>query len=646
MPGSCFRFNTQNNAVSSFICTNSLSSNVITKQHIGGLIWGTPVMDNEGNIYIGSTNRHFYCLNPRGHIKWTYQLTERPNSLVDSAAAIHPVGFVVVPGGDGYLHALKLETGQLLWKSETANNVPDAKTGEIVNAFEGNVQIDKYGRIYAGCDNDYMYCYDARGKLIWSYKTDMMIWSCVAMNPSNTAIYFGSLDFHIYCLNASDGAFINKYKTDGEIKSSPVFYNNKVYVCNSNGKLYSFTSNLQLIYQIDIEGGIYSTPVIKDNILIITTMNGIMYAIYADTGNIFWKKDLLYYICASPMITLDDYVIIGNSVGMLIALNLFTGDIIASIKLSDKNLNSSPNMTENNIIIGGYDGYVYCVSNSFIKTHKQIPDFSCNNDHYKIIYNNHVVLLRLITCHNSKRNINAGIGNINLQSDIYNSIISSDLKYIILVPKISDYLNKDNILHINTAWFNKTSNWLYDRFLFNSNRFLDNIKFKSQTNNPIKSRLPKKWNIGELRVLQPVILDTYIPAALNSLGFISYLHQDNKKLRFIPAIPDDNDFKRLPGQTEFDLDVNIYNNQLIMTSDLPITFSFMGGTMTFLKLRMFAVIDPQTLDISGDMYAVSSCLNIKGNGQNYKFSSSIINQLCDQTMRIHIVASFKGTMVS
>ena len=89
-----------------------------------------------------------------------------------------------------------MEDGRLLWRSEAAYGVPNLD-GEIVNAFEGNIQIDIHGRIYAGCDNDYIYCYDYQGKLIWAYKTNMMVWSCGALDSLSTRIFIWFLVYFV-----------------------------------------------------------------------------------------------------------------------------------------------------------------------------------------------------------------------------------------------------------------------------------------------------------------------------------------------------------------------------------------------------------------------------------------------------------------
>lgn len=104
---------------------------------------GTCVIDAEDSLYVGSSSGKFFKIDNKGQIVWVYNLVSKTDSLVDSAAVIHPSGFVVVPGGDGFLHALNMNTGELIWRLKAPHNVDDKvdRSGVVVNSFDGNVQV-------------------------------------------------------------------------------------------------------------------------------------------------------------------------------------------------------------------------------------------------------------------------------------------------------------------------------------------------------------------------------------------------------------------------------------------------------------------------------------------------------------------------
>jgi outer membrane protein assembly factor BamB len=146
--------NNGNSAVEANLFTNGPSSRIPSKIKLGGLIWGTAVTDKDGNFYVGSSNKNFYSFTKEGELRWTYTIFDLADSLIDSAAVVTPSGLVVIPGGDGYLHAVDKDTGTLAWTFKAHHADDDShQRGGTVNSFEGNVQLGPNGLLYAGSDN-------------------------------------------------------------------------------------------------------------------------------------------------------------------------------------------------------------------------------------------------------------------------------------------------------------------------------------------------------------------------------------------------------------------------------------------------------------------------------------------------------------
>ena len=74
--------------------------------------------------------------------------------------------------------------------------------------------------------------------------------------------------------------------------------------------------------------------------------------------------------------------------------------------------------------------------------------------------------------------------------------------------------------------------------------------------------------------------------------------------------------------------------------------SVMGGTLPFDKFKVFAQIDANDFSLTCDFYASASCLKIKGNGETHEFPSDIVNQLCDPSMNVISIGSFKGKYIT
>ena len=284
----------------------------------GGLIWATPVIDHEDNVFFGAANKNFYRIDKFGNQIWMYTLFDRPDSLIDSAAALlthDGKKLTIVPGGDGFLHTLDQETGELQWffRSDGATDA-DHDSGKVVNSFEGNVQIGPNGMIYAGSDNGYIYAIDPNGvvenhqmmKELWRFRTGNkhakkpkdMVWSSPVFGSTHETHWmaFGGLDGNIYLLDPLSGNELSRYGAGGTVKSSPaVDEDRNIYFGTANGKLISLRvdkkgQGLQLNrrWEFDTHGEIYSSPAVKGNRIVFGSLDGYLYCLDSQ-GKLSWK---------------------------------------------------------------------------------------------------------------------------------------------------------------------------------------------------------------------------------------------------------------------------------------------------------------------------------------------------------------------
>ncbi|HAA53536.1 MAG TPA: hypothetical protein DCE42_02200 [Myxococcales bacterium] len=75
-------------------------------------IQSTPTVDQQGNIYVGSSDQHMYAISPSGQIKWKHK--EKGITLSPSIA---PNGDIVYTTGEGHLIVLSSK-GDLRWKRQ------------------------------------------------------------------------------------------------------------------------------------------------------------------------------------------------------------------------------------------------------------------------------------------------------------------------------------------------------------------------------------------------------------------------------------------------------------------------------------------------------------------------------------------------
>jgi len=684
-----------------------------TATFVGGIIWGTCVIDQEDSLYVGSSSGKFFKIDNKGQIVWVYNLVSKTDSLVDSAAVIHPLGFVVVPGGDGFLHALDMNTGELIWRLKAPHNVDDKvdRSGVVVNSFEGNVQVHPgTGVLYAGCDNSNFYAVRPDGKELWSIKTGMMIWSCAAfIGAEGSMLVFGCLDHHLYLVDSNTGQLYGKYNTGAEIKSSPVVTRVKgqdyVYITNSNGILSCFLLSgtaLHLKWQNDFGAEIYATPAYKDGKLILCTFDGRMICIACEenTPRIVWSHNIYNPICSSPIITADDLVIVADSLGVIYSMKLESGIIEGCTKISRHafrtNLNASIAMDSKGVIhVGGYDGYIHHISNIKM-TQDPVPRFIRNGrSHLELEYDGMFIKAyraRVFGGPDGKyiEHASIDVNSVSTSSSEGGAggrvITSSDGKYVNFIQTPRAPLNTE----FACKFYDQTNSWFKDRVQrdIQNSRIVQPIQHTFEylgagaitVGMPLEATTVLSWDVQDLAVFQPKILDTYVPAALDSVTYKFFVfpnanpriqtgvadacvveeagcfskNKDTSRTQkvtciMIPSVKNhdknDNLIVIPEAQKVLLLDAEYDGNTIIASSRGPFEFSSMGGSMKFSKFDVYMNIDPRTMEMKSEFIMSSSCLSIKGNDDNYQFSSEIVNQLCDPFMNIYSLGTANGTPV-
>jgi outer membrane protein assembly factor BamB len=207
----------------------------------------------------------------------------------------------------------------------------DANTGAKIWNFSLGYQVKSTmaiveGKLYTGADDGNIYCLDAAtGTQIWkTYAggvtmnqlgsgTYLAIAPPVRSSPMvlNGKVYVGSLDWNLYCLDASTGSIAWKYSTGGPILATPTIVDGKVYFPSSTGG-----------YPITI-----APP----------SANGDFYCLDASNGAVVWHNQIPYvlnlttgygnFLFASPTVA-GGMVFVSNGFIYDYAFNATTGATI------------------------------------------------------------------------------------------------------------------------------------------------------------------------------------------------------------------------------------------------------------------------------------------------------------------------------
>ncbi len=686
-----FRNGFQNRAVHSLAVKKLVEDSVYRKVsafEAGGLFWGTAVVDDQDNAYVGSTNKFVYSFNSQGKLRWKYQIYDRADSLIDSAAVLAPNNLVVVPGGDGFLHALNRDTGEQVWDFKAHGTSDEGhQEGSTVNSFEGNVQLGPNGVIYAGNDNGYMYAVDLNGKELWNFKTNMMIWSSPAFDPKGEWMAFGSLDGHLYVLNPETGAVIDQVKIGYDVKSSPTIdEQGNIYFGASNFIFYSYKLVDQKLVKnweyAGAHGELYSSAALKSGNIVFGSLEGGFYNVSAETGKLNWRFMTYSPVASSPMITSDNVVLFGAKNGKLYALDLMTGERIWSYKTSDvlqkSNLDASVSLNSNGMIINGsYRGIVHQIPYEYCLQHKSddkcefgdkndSPDFghSLVADESTLIYFNsqgkfeqtpkakigltEMLKLQLVSLKEGVWEIDRAISTTSVKVRITPHVdlrveTSSDGQILNILPLEAFKPNQEYKMEVTGSHYHQT-NWFKDRLAFFGHRkFSTSLKFTTVDNTSFDRRFLTEGALGirAMYLQQPQALDTYTPAALDGQGFLAKPFGFNEKdgsflLYVVAAFPREGDMLVSPEPSKvFTMKGFLDGNNL--RTEGRVKLSAMGGTIDFNFMTVRGKIPDFESMVRNTFYCQTSCLSIKGNGSSYQFPMKLVNRICGPTLKLKAI---------
>ena len=227
-------------------------------------------------------------------------------------------GTVYVGSSDSKIYALDAQTGLQIW-TFTAG-FPIRSSCAVAD-----------GKVYTGADDGNVYCLDATtGTQLWkTFAGGVTYWNTgydlvmIRSSPIvlNGKVYVGSLDDHLYCLNADTGAYIWKFASGGAIQDTPaVIANDGIY------------------FSAAIPPTTDGDPLLGRFVL--GNTNFTLYKLDINSGSMIWQQGIPRTAMvksnqchvqapASPTVA-DGMVFIPNDVAEIYCINATNGEIICT----------------------------------------------------------------------------------------------------------------------------------------------------------------------------------------------------------------------------------------------------------------------------------------------------------------------------
>ncbi|MHA1617998.1 MAG: beta-alanine-activating enzyme beta-propeller domain-containing protein, partial [Promethearchaeota archaeon] len=259
----------------------------------------------------------------------------------------------------GYLYALNFSTGDIKWSYGPISSAFGASPHFVSDQILGD-------RIYISGDDDWVYCIDIDGSLIWkTHNAEADMHSSVAIDIDRQILCVGSNDYKIYGLNSTTGEVLWSYMTKKEVKPSPVIDSELGYVYCGSWDKNLYCLNIETgakIWSYMTFGRIFSSVALDltNNALIFASEDMYIYCLDRETGKKIWSTGMLAPSHSSPSIDINNGVgFIGDYFGNFYSFMVKNGKITSRYKTGAR-ITSSPAIIDNRVLISSCDGYVYC----------------------------------------------------------------------------------------------------------------------------------------------------------------------------------------------------------------------------------------------------------------------------------------------
>jgi outer membrane protein assembly factor BamB len=294
-----------------------------------------------------------------GEMRWSYDIRKdgkqtsfHGNPLITDDLILIGTDYNCAPDGVGHVYAFERNTGRVRWKYRTTS-VPT----EIVRIGQN---------IYFGSFQDNWYALKLRtGELVWKFSTGASNENCDFIKSpvaDQRYLYLTGLDGFIYSLDAMSGRIAWKRKLPASPSTALVLKDNVLFVGASDNRIYRLNAHSgNTLAELSVDATPFGRITLTGNALMLLLENrsersGYVASVSTDLKLIWRQKFFPEWASDRPNMW-GESVVVGNCRGEVVALGKSDG--AEQWKLSVKGCVRSIGNSGNRVFIGVQEGTIY-----------------------------------------------------------------------------------------------------------------------------------------------------------------------------------------------------------------------------------------------------------------------------------------------
>jgi eukaryotic-like serine/threonine-protein kinase len=194
-------------------------------------------------------------------------------------------------------------------------------------------------------------------KPLWSFQCEDEVRGAPLFHDG--AVYIGSYDHNLYCLNAADGKLSWKYATDGGIVTRPAVYEGDIFIGSEDKRLHVISSRTGIVnWTYYTEGKVRSSPRVAEGHVFFGSDDHNIHAVNLLTGRAKWRFETAAPVRSTPCVAFDS-VFAGCENGDFYCVD-FRGEMKWHYK-SKVAVTSSPTEANGVVFFGSLDASLYAL---------------------------------------------------------------------------------------------------------------------------------------------------------------------------------------------------------------------------------------------------------------------------------------------